>query len=251
MKTAFLQYANLPQGDVKRVIISECDKTLTHKLSEISVDCFLTAQNSGLNCDIASHPDILCYHFGNGSFLIDSSQNELCRLLLESGADVITTDGIYGLYPNDCALNCADIGDFIICNEKIANPAILSFAKTNGKTVVNVRQGYSKCSVCICGHNIIITDDLSVYRAVSQYPKIKALFVEKGSVTLKGRDYGFIGGCTGLIGRSKLFFNGDLSFHSDCKKIIGFLKYNDISYIEIKNKPLTDVGSIIPIIEVI
>ena len=46
-----------------------------------------------------------------------------------------------------------------------------------------------------------------------------------------------------------LFFNGDLSTHSDFDKIKNFLYDNGINYIDIKSKPLTDIGSIIPIME--
>ena len=62
-------------------------------------------------------------------------------------------------------------------------------------------------------------------------------------------DYGFIGGCCGLIDKDLLLFNGDLSMHSDFDKIKNFLYYNGVSYIDIKGKALTDIGSIIPIME--
>ena len=62
-------------------------------------------------------------------------------------------------------------------------------------------------------------------------------------------DYGFIGGCCGLINKNVLLFNGDLSLHSDFDKIKKFLYDNNVNYIDIKGKPLTDIGSIIPIME--
>lgn len=74
-------------------------------------------------------------------------------------------------------------------------------------------------------------------------------FSRKGSVKIEKYSYGFIGGCSGLIGKNKLFFNGDLSLHKNYNEIRDFLKENNISYFDIKNKPLTDVGSILPIIE--
>ena len=113
-----------------------------------------------------------------------------------------------------------------------------------------IKQGYSKCSVCICGYNTIITDDKSIYNAVSSYDNINSLLIEKGSVSINKYDYGFIGGCCGLIDKNLLLFNGDLSLHSDFNKIKNFLYDNDIKYIDIKRKPLTDIGSIIPIMEI-
>ena len=52
-----------------------------------------------------------------------------------------------------------------------------------------------------------------------------------------------------MIDKTLLLFNGDLSLHSDFDKIKNFLYDNDIKYIDIKGKPLTDIGSIIPIME--
>ena len=93
------------------------------------------------------------------------------------------------------------------------------------KTIIDVKQGYSKCSVCICKHNTIITDDISIFNNLLQYDDIKSLLVEKGTVKIDKYDYGFIGGCCGLIDKDLLLFNGDLSMHSDFDKIKNF-KYN-------------------------
>ena len=117
------------------------------------------------------------------------------------------------------------------------------------KEIIDVKQGYSKCSVCICNHNTVITDDISIYNALLQYDNINSLLVEKGSVRINEYNYGFIGGCCGLIDKNLLLFNGDLSTHTDFDKIQKFLYDNNVKYIDVKNKPLTDIGSIIPIIE--
>ena len=74
--------------------------------------------------------------------------------------------------------------------------------------------------------------------------------IEKGSVRINKYDYGFIGGCCGLIDKNTLLFNGDLSLHSDFDKIKKFLYDNNVNYIDIKGKPLMDIGSIIPIMEI-
>ena len=107
---------------------------------------------------------------------------------------------------------------------------------------------YTYCR-CICKHNTVITDDISIYNALLQYDNINSLLVEKGSVSINKYNYGFIGGCCGLIDKDLLLFNGDLSTHTDFDKIEKFLYDNNVKYIDIKGKPLTDIGSIIPITE--
>lgn len=249
MNGRFIAEPNLPESDVLTVISANCDNSLEKALSDLSIKIIATAPNPFLDDSVAVHGDILCFHLGNNEFLIDQNQIEIINKLTNLNCTVKTVNGISSPYPKDCPLNCADIGDFLICNEKITHKTIIDNAVKHGKTVINVKQGYAKCSVCIADRNTIITDDASIYKAVSPYPEIKALFVEKGSVMLKNCNYGFIGGCTGLIGNKKLFFNGDLSTHSDYTRIVSFLKENQIRYFDIKNKPLTDIGSILPIIE--
>ncbi|MGN0539421.1 MAG: DUF6873 family GME fold protein [Candidatus Fimenecus sp.] len=249
MNGRFIAEPNLPESDVLTVISANCDKSLEKALSDLSIKIIATAPNPFLDDSVAVHGDILCYHLGNNKFLIDQNQTKIINELTQFNCTVKTVNGISSPYPKDCSLNCADIGDFLICNESITDKTIIANAVETGKTVINVKQGYAKCSVCIADRNTIITDDASIYKSVSSYPEIKALFVEKGSVRLKNCNYGFIGGCTGLIGNKKLFFNGNLSTHSDYTRIISFLDKNNIKYFDIKNKPLTDIGSILPIIE--
>lgn len=249
MNGRFLTEPNLPKTDVLTVISANCDKSLKKALSDLSIKIIATVKNPFLDDSVAVHGDILCYHLGNNKFLADQNQTVIINEFSSLHCTVKTVNGISSPYPKDCPLNCADIGDFLICNEKITDKRIIDSAVKCGKTVINVKQGYAKCSVCIADRNTIITDDNSIYNAVSEHPEIKSLLVEKGSVRLKNCNYGFIGGCTGLIGNKKLFFNGDLSTHSNYTKIVSFLEENNIEYFDIKNKPLTDIGSILPIIE--
>lgn len=245
MRVEFLNSPNLPNGSVTAVFASILDKSLELELSKKSIKVVPSLPNQKIDDPVRAHADILLYHLGGNSFIVDSSQQEIIKYLKKLNCDLIIVDGISSPYPNDCLLNAADIGDYIICNKSITHKAILNC----GKKIVNVKQGYSKCSACVIGKNRLITDDLSLYNAVIQYSDINALLVQKGSVKIEGYSYGFIGGCSGLIDKNLLFFNGDLSTHSDYLKIKQFLVKSNVEYIDIKNKPLTDIGSILPISE--
>lgn len=244
MNEKFLMYPNLPENDVLTVIAQNCDTQLLNALSKLSIKVLPTDKQAVLDAPVSKHGDILVHHLGGNTFIVDESQKTITKYLAGNNCDIETISSIYSPYPNDCLLNCADIGDYLICNISITHPKILE----TDKTVINVKQGYAKCSVCIVGRNTIITDDISIYNAVKPYD-IKCLLVEKGSVKIEKYDYGFIGGCSGLIGKNKLFFNGDLSIHKNYKEICDFLYEHNVAYFDIKNKPLTDIGSILPIIE--
>ena len=247
MSERFLINSNIPENKVSMVVADIDDNALKNVFDKLSIKVVSVTKNPLLDQPVSKHADILCNYVGKSTFLVDKNQVELYNFIENNNGESVIIENIQSPYPNDCLLNFADIGDYVICNKSILTEEIVKYLPN--KSIIDVKQGYSKCSVCICKHNTIITDDKSVYNAVLQYDSINSLLIEKGSVRINKYDYGFIGGCCGLVDKNLLLFNGDLSLHSDFDKIKNFLYDNDISYIDIKGKPLTDIGSIIPIME--
>lgn len=242
MNNIFLTEPNLPSSTVTDVLVSDSDIGLIRHLSDIGVHSLNLCKSADLELFCANHADILTYHLGNGNFIADRTAHSVLQ-----NFNICEAVSVSSPYPNDCLLNAADIGDYLICNRKITHYGILNYAEKQNKQIINVNQGYAKCSVCIVKRNTIITDDESIYRECSTIKGISVLLVSKGSVALESQNYGFLGGASGLLGENLLFFNGDLSYHKDFLAIEQFLRYHNIKYSDIKNKPLTDVGSIIPI----
>lgn len=247
MNERFLNNPNLPDNKVTTVFAYCDDIALKKRFNDYSVKVVNVIENTLLDSPVSKHADILTNYVGKSRFFTDKNQEELCTFLENNSGKWVLIDDIKSPYPNDCLLNFVDIGDYIICNKSILTEEIVK--QLPKKTIIDVKQGYCKCSVCICKRNTIITDDISIHNAVSQYDNINSLLVEKGSVHIKKYNYGFIGGCTGLIDKDLLLFNGDLQTHTNFNKIENFLYDNGVNYIDIKGKPLTDVGSIIPIME--
>ena len=247
MNERFLTNPNLPANKVTTVFANIDEDALKSVFDEVAIKVVNVTENKLLDAPISKHADILANYVGKSTFLADINQVELCNFIEDYDGKSVLIDNIQSPYPNDCLLNFADIGDYIICNKSILTEQIVKYLPK--KEIIDVKQGYSKCSVCICNHNTVITDDISIYNALLQYDNINSLLVEKGSVRINEYNYGFIGGCCGLIDKNLLLFNGDLSTHTDFDKIQKFLNDNKVKYIEVKNKPLTDIGSIIPIIE--
>ena len=247
MSGRFLINPNLPQNKVTTVFADVDNNALKSIFNKFAIKVVSATENKLLDAPISKHADILANYVGKSTFLADINQVELCNFIEDYDGKSVLIDNIQSPYPNDCLLNFADIGDYIICNKSILTEQIVKYLPK--KEIIDVKQGYSKCSVCICNHNTVITDDISIYNALLQYDNINSLLVEKGSVRINEYNYGFIGGCCGLIDKNLLLFNGDLSTHTDFDKIEKFLYDNNVKYIDIKGKPLTDIGSIIPITE--
>lgn len=245
MNERFLTNPNLPECRVSKVFANIDDNALKSVFDKFAIKVVNVTENPLLDPPISKHADILANYVGKSTFFVDKNQVELCNSIEDSSGKSIFIENIKTPYPNDCLLNFADIGDYIICNKSILIEKIVNYLPK--KEIIDVKQGYSKCSVCICKRNTVITDDISIYNALSQYDNVKSLLVEKGSVRINKYDYGFIGGCCGLIDKDLLLFNGDLSTHTDFDKIRNFLYDISVKYVDIKGKPLTDIGSIIPI----
>ena len=145
----------------------------------------------------------------------------------------------YGAYPNSVAYNVAVTDKYAICRQNITDTVIVDKILASGREIINVKQGYSKCSVCSFGIGII-TADKGIYKAISN--KLPTLLIKPGFVGLSGCEYGFIGGASGFDGR--LVFSGNIAEHPDFTKIDDFLENMKIKYICMPGK-LYDYGTLI------
>lgn len=244
----YIEKPNLPQSRVGVVAISSCASESIRKLNNLGIKTIKIKPDIRLPLPINSHADIQMLHIGKAYIF---SQNEH----LYTGESDIKFDRhiiseIPGrIYPDDVRLNCSIIGNKVICNPKTISKDVLDYFERNSYSIINVNQGYSKCSVCIVNENSIITDDKSIFTAAQKFFD-DVLFVSKGSVRLNGYNYGFIGGCCGKIDKDRLAFNGIIESHTDYKLILDFLNKHNINCVELNNSPLTDIGGILPLMEV-
>ncbi len=243
-----IEIPNLPQNKITVVTASDDDNDFNIFLKEHKIKNIPTIRNNKIN-KINHHADLSVLNYKHSSLYIDKSQKENFVKYLTIGYDVkIIESQVKSPYPDECFLNCVFLGDKIICNPATISEEIKTFCYENNIKFVSVNQGYTKCSVCVVNENALITDDESIYKSFENN-QIDALLIKKGSVKLKGFNYGFIGGCTGLIDKNKLLFNGDINLHSDCNNILDFLTRYSIEPVIIKDKQLNDIGSIIPLCE--
>lgn len=243
----FIEKPNLPQSRVTLAAISGIAGESIKKLSLLGIEIIKIPCNRNLPIPVNSHADLQILHLGENK--IYSCNEHLFSGELQPKFNLIKIGAEVGnKYPNDVLLNCAVIGKNLICNTKTVAREILEFAEQNGLTVIHVNQGYAKCSICIINENAIITDDDSIFSAAGNFLN-DVLFVSKGSIGLKGYNYGFLGGCCGKIDKNKIAFNGRIDSHADCNKIIDFLSRNNVECIELNNERLVDIGGILPLCE--
>ena len=243
----YIKMPNLPQNRVKTVAISCEAGEAIKKLTSLDIECIKIQNDKRLPEPVNSHADLQLLHISENT--IFCHKEHLCIGESEQNFNIISIDKLPGnKYPEDVRLNCTIIYDKIICNKKTVAHEVLDFAERSGLTVINVNQGYSRCSICVVNENAIITDDKSIFTAAQNFFN-DAQLISKNSILLKGYDYGFIGGCCGKIDKDIIAFNGAIESHSDYKKIIDFLDRNAVKCIELYNGRLADIGGILPLTE--
>lgn len=244
----YIKNPNLPEKKVNLVAISSQAEESIKRLEELGIESLKIYPDFSLPTPVNSHADIQILHMGNNVIFC---QNEHLSIG-ESGKNFsyhIIKEIPGNQYPDDVRLNCAIIGNKIICNEKTVSKDVLDFAYINDYIIINTNQGYSRCSVCILNENAIITDDKTIYRAAGKFLN-DAELISKDSIVLKGYNYGFIGGCCGKIDKNLIAVNGKLESHKDYNKIIDIMQRNKIEAVELCNSRLTDIGGILPLSEI-
>lgn len=244
-----LKTPGIPQSKVRHVALSDYFPQTIKRLCNFGIESIITIPTQKLDKRVSFHTDMLMYNSSPGELLLDISQkNNLVNFLTIGYKVKVIEKSVSSPYPGDSLLNAVSVGNSLICNKKTVSEEVIAHAENEKQKIIYINQGYTKCSICLVNQNAFITDDESIYIAAMQN-QIDCILINKGSVKLNGFDYGFIGGCCGLIDKDKLFFNGDINMHSDCNKIIDFLAKYSVEPITIENQPLYDIGGIIPLTE--
>ncbi len=187
----------------------------------------------------AAHPDMQIHFVSKNTAICAPECYEYYSSTL-SGVNLIPgTVTPKDTYPSDIAYNAARLGKYVIANTRYTEPKILEYYKKHGFCIVNTNQGYAKCSLAIVSGSAVITGDSGLYALLQKLDNIKCLKTDQSRIILEGYGNGFIGGTSGLIGETAVFFgNPDTAV----KK---FLNDLNIEYFCASNGALTDYGSLI------
>lgn len=217
---------------MNKIYVSEkVNRILVDYITSLGCHIAFIASDNIVPEGLSSHPDIFMCKMGcNSQVPIVQSENKELGLK----------------YPNHIAFNAACTGKFFIHNLKHTNERLLIVAKAMEMIMIDVKQGYSKCSTVIVDENSIITYDEGIAKACEEYRAqgLDVLLISPNHVILDGYNTGFIGGASGRIGK-EVIFNGDLSAHPDFRRIVDFIESKGLKCKWFSEYPLTDIGSII------
>ena len=246
--TRLIKTPCLPSGEILSCLIGERYTQEIKELTDLGIECITLNRSPLLEDEISCHADILSFNFGNGQALINKDtigENELKKVGI---TPVFYNNKICSPYPNDIPLNVAFTGRHIICNTRYTAKEILDFASENNIEIINTRQGYSKCNLCILNDRAVITEDSGLASLLKNY-QYNVLLISSGDIFLSEAHYGFLGGASCKLSEDEMYFSGDLSSHKDYERILEFLKSYNIKPIYNKSRKLTDFGGIIQLTE--
>jgi hypothetical protein len=204
-------------------------KNILFYLFEHGFNPVVMKQSASVRGSINSHPDIF-----------------MCKMGVDPDAPLIKAEPSHvgWEYPQNIAYNAVCIDKYFIHNLKYTQPEVLEKARQMGKILIDVPQGYTKCSTVVVNGSSLITADEGIARVLSDYKDIDVLKISPGYVELPGYNTGFLGGASGLVGDTMLFC-GDLAAHPDYYDILSFILRRGINVKFFDSLPLLDVGSFI------
>ncbi|MDD3429156.1 MAG: hypothetical protein PHG02_04020 [Oscillospiraceae bacterium] len=235
---------NLPQGLVSTVVVSPQNTAVLDALRQRDIEVLCTQPAKMVSTPVNIHADMLCLYLGDNQIVVEESQLILKKLLQAYNLSVKQFKLKSGGYPFEAALNVGLIGKFCFQNFKVLNRP----CELNKFQLVQIKQGYTKCNMAIVNEQAIITQDIGIAVAAKKQG-IDVLLIEEQEIKLAPYNYGFIGGCCGLIAPDKLAFTGNIMCHKSGKLIYNFLKKYCVEPIALQDGQLEDIGGILPIIE--
>lgn len=194
---------------------------------------------------VRSHPDLSLIRIG-GMYIVEKTVYDFYKTQLP-GKNVICGETALGShYPFDIAYNVLISGNIAMANFKYTDNVIKKQLVEQNFKLIDVKQGYAYCSSAVFDNHIITADPSVAEKAALN--GLDVLRITPGGIRLPGYGYGFIGGASGFVDGKLLFF-GDITQHADFEKIKRFTKSKNIEMDYLKDFPLTDVGTMIGIVD--
>ncbi len=222
-------------SDLNTVI---CDKLKSQGFELIYTDCvdeFISYEQR--------HADMQCICVEDIFFILKNCSNLKEKLQKYTSNILPTDDKAERKYPKNILLNAKIIGRNLIGMINALDSKLIHFCAEQGYNLINVKQGYSGCSILKVTDNAVITTDENIYRTLLN-TEIDVLKISQNGIVLCGAkrgEQGLIGGASINLGDKILFF-GDIKKHVDYEKIKDFCDKYNILLDFICDSPLTDIG---------
>lgn len=227
------------------IVDGRASDEIIKNLNSLGLKTIKTIKCEGVDESIAYHPDIVMHPINYKTLIIAPEVFDYYREeLREYDLKLIQGETSLGKeYPKDIAYNVARIGNLALHNTKYTDPLVKHYLAKENIELINVRQGYTKCSLAVMGEDIGITSDWAIYNKLKQLG-YKILMIRAGSIELEGQAYGFIGGTSGNLDKNKTFLSGSIDQHPNREEILNFIGENRVELEILSREKIRDLGTI-------
>jgi len=228
----------------KVIVDYRIDNEEKSSLESLGYDVLICPPNSILYDAVCGHPDMLMHIIDHETIIVHKDmEKEFVHKLCSYGYNVIFSNfPLEASYPGDVALNAVNMPNIFIHNLKHTDKILLE--AVNSKKLITVKQGYTKCSTAIVSENAVMTSDSGIGNAFKK-EGFDVLLLPPGDIVLPGLNYGFIGGCCGLLKEGQLAFYGDLNYYTYKNEVLDFLNKHKVKPVFLRKGKLVDRGSIL------
>lgn len=229
---------------MKKVIV---DYRITYEekysLEKLGYDILFCPPSNILYDAVSGHPDMLLHFINKNTILLHKTmENSFVNKLKALNYNILFSEKeLQSCYPNDIILNALNLGNVLVHNLKHTDNTLLNHFEHLNK--IHVKQGYTKCSTAIVNDHAIITSDTGIAKALYKL-NFDILLIPPGDILLPGLDYGFIGGCCGLLEPNLLAFFGNLKFYKNGDIVLDFLKKHKVTPVFLSKNKLVDRGTL-------
>ncbi|AKC63958.1 Uncharacterised protein [Clostridium sporogenes] len=214
-----------------------------NNLEKRNIKVILCPSTSLLYPAVCGHPDMLLHIIDNKNIILHKN---IDKKFVESLKNleiniILSNNSLRDKYPKDIILNALNIGNIFMHKLNYTDPNLISLV--NHKKLLNINQGYAKCSTAIVSENAVMTSDMKIGKILKEN-NIDVLLLPPGDIILPSLDYGFIGGTCGLLDNNTLAFYGDLDMYKYGNEVLSFLRKHNVEPIFLSKSKLIDRGSI-------
>lgn len=203
--------------------------------------------------EISSHVDIYISKIKDTLIIEKAMYDNIKEKVLDNDICIVRgNETVKNPYPNDILYNVCVIGNNAIHNFKYTDKKLLEIIDKKGLNKINIKQGYSNCSIAVIDDNSAIVSDKKIANMLQEYG-IDTLYIdEKLDIKLldKKGNYskmsGFIGGAIERMENNVIVF-GDLNKIDKENKIRNFITSRNLNVIDFKGFDVIDYGGIIKI----
>lgn len=207
------------------------------------VDDVFQFESTGITYNsISGHPDIFIYQDESNLVVAPNAPLSLLEFLdAHKVRYVFGENKVAENFENSVAYNCIGTEHYFFHKAGFTDPIILKL--NPNKELINLPQGYTRCSLTHLGNNKYITSDKGIEKKLLD-KNLDCFYFSPEQISILDHKHGFLGGTTGSY-RNKIFFIGNIDLHKDGFALRNYIEDLGIEIVSLSHNFLYDGGGII------